>query len=465
MPTHRVAVLKRFGLPKDASPSLEELSSLSDVPRSILQEVYNRGIGAYKTQPTSVRLKGSFVKNVDAPMSAKLSKEQWAMARVYSFLNGNPKHDNDLRANLKGGAMDPFAEKEYPANYTERVLAVLKALSLNQGKKVKLVGSASQRSQLYAGDFDAHEDVRVRSLKDAAKRLQTSIKELRALPQVYIGDIKCGELGEFNPFRPSARVEGDNVIDFNIVESKRVVDYALEEKVVTPKDAKEAHALLDKATTPLGFLEARKEIRYYVLRWTPMEILEGARMLRDRVIRLEDAIGSGGLLKVDAVANIDNRFSEFSMISDVFVGGKRVTAPVRPLVQSLKEDILYYDKINPFKALKRFFALAKAEKRTELAKFLIPVMNSDLGRLYQIIGDCVTLLELLERPSPPTQTIRAQLDEMKSRFGSLYQLTDFLKEERDILGSVQRMLTAPLPSLPRRLESRVDTLQRKIKNA
>jgi hypothetical protein len=44
-----------------------------------------------------VRLKGSFEKGVDAPMSMKLSKEQWAMARVYSFLDGNPKHDNDLR--------------------------------------------------------------------------------------------------------------------------------------------------------------------------------------------------------------------------------------------------------------------------------------------------------------------------------------------------------------------------------
>ena len=25
------------------------------------------------------------------------------MARVYSYLDGNPKHDNDLRANKKGG--------------------------------------------------------------------------------------------------------------------------------------------------------------------------------------------------------------------------------------------------------------------------------------------------------------------------------------------------------------------------
>ncbi len=62
-----------------------------------LQQVYNRGIGAYKTQPLSVRMQGSFQKFVNAPMSMKLSKEQWAMARVYSFLDGSKKHDLDLR--------------------------------------------------------------------------------------------------------------------------------------------------------------------------------------------------------------------------------------------------------------------------------------------------------------------------------------------------------------------------------
>jgi hypothetical protein len=94
--THRERVLHRLGL-ENKPHSLSILSKASKVPKSILQEVYNRGIGAYKTNPTSVRLLGSFVKNVPAPMSFKLSKEQWAMARVYSFLDGNPKHDNDLR--------------------------------------------------------------------------------------------------------------------------------------------------------------------------------------------------------------------------------------------------------------------------------------------------------------------------------------------------------------------------------
>jgi hypothetical protein len=45
-------------------------------------------------------------------MSKKLSKENWGMARLYSFLDGNPKHDNDLRRNLKGaGSVGSFQEQ------------------------------------------------------------------------------------------------------------------------------------------------------------------------------------------------------------------------------------------------------------------------------------------------------------------------------------------------------------------
>jgi hypothetical protein len=94
--THRQQWLRKNKL-KDRSYSLLELSKISGTPLKILQEIYNRGIGAYSTQPSSVRMKGTFVKGVNAPMSMKLSKEQWAYARVYSWLNGSKKHDMDLR--------------------------------------------------------------------------------------------------------------------------------------------------------------------------------------------------------------------------------------------------------------------------------------------------------------------------------------------------------------------------------
>lgn len=95
--THRENFLKKVGLSKNESYSLKELSRISGKPLSVLQEVYDRGIGAYKTNPTSVRTLGTFKKGVNAPMSRKLSKEQWAFARVYSYLDNNPKHDTDLR--------------------------------------------------------------------------------------------------------------------------------------------------------------------------------------------------------------------------------------------------------------------------------------------------------------------------------------------------------------------------------
>lgn len=64
---------KKHGIPVDTGLSLTQIARLSGIPRAALQEVYNRGIGAYKTNPESVRPQ---VK----------SAEQWAFSRVYAFV-------------------------------------------------------------------------------------------------------------------------------------------------------------------------------------------------------------------------------------------------------------------------------------------------------------------------------------------------------------------------------------------
>lgn len=94
--THRENFLRKYGLP-DKPYSLSALSKISGVPLKILKEVEKRGYGAYRTQPLSVRMKGTFKKFVAAPMSMKLSPFQWARARVFSYLDNNPLHDADLR--------------------------------------------------------------------------------------------------------------------------------------------------------------------------------------------------------------------------------------------------------------------------------------------------------------------------------------------------------------------------------
>lgn len=93
MATNREEYLKRHNL--KGSKSLADLSKTSKVPLKIIREVYNRGVGAYKTNPSSVRN----TKGVKGGPGKKLSKEQWAYARVYSFLNkveGKRKLNHDL---------------------------------------------------------------------------------------------------------------------------------------------------------------------------------------------------------------------------------------------------------------------------------------------------------------------------------------------------------------------------------
>ena len=103
--TNKEEFNKRHNLPKDKSHSKSSISKISGISISILDDVYDRGIGAYKSNPQSVRTKGG-KKDPTAPMSAKMSKEQWAMARVYSFVNkveGKKKlnHDLDLAEKIK----------------------------------------------------------------------------------------------------------------------------------------------------------------------------------------------------------------------------------------------------------------------------------------------------------------------------------------------------------------------------
>tara|TARA_Y100000592_G_scaffold67358_1_gene104679 strand:+ start:117 stop:596 length:480 start_codon:yes stop_codon:yes gene_type:complete len=92
----------KFNGGQNVSNSKAQISKLSKIPISIINKVYDRGIGAYKTNLKSVRLKSDFSKNPDLRKgpSKRLSKEQWAIARVYAFvmkaLNKSEPQNQDL---------------------------------------------------------------------------------------------------------------------------------------------------------------------------------------------------------------------------------------------------------------------------------------------------------------------------------------------------------------------------------
>ncbi len=73
--SHKERFNKKHGQPKGTSNSIAKIASLSGISKKSAQDIYNKGIGAYKTNPSSIRPQ---VK----------SKEQWAMARLYSAVTG-----------------------------------------------------------------------------------------------------------------------------------------------------------------------------------------------------------------------------------------------------------------------------------------------------------------------------------------------------------------------------------------
>ena len=64
---------QKHGISPSESLSLSQIAKLSGMPKGALQEVFDKGVGAYHTNRGSVR------PSVSSP-------EQWAYGRVYSFV-------------------------------------------------------------------------------------------------------------------------------------------------------------------------------------------------------------------------------------------------------------------------------------------------------------------------------------------------------------------------------------------
>ena len=80
------------------------------------------------------------------------------------------------------------ATKEFPQNYPARVVEILKLMSFTG--KPKVIGSAALRSVQYIGDYDSDDY----NVKATPQKFKTIVRRVMHLPDVYIGDIKCGEM-------------------------------------------------------------------------------------------------------------------------------------------------------------------------------------------------------------------------------------------------------------------------------
>jgi len=76
--TYKQKFNKKYKQPLDKSNSISDISKLTGYKRSGLQTIYNKGVGAFKTNRGAVR------PSVKSP-------EQWGFSRLYAAVNKSSK--------------------------------------------------------------------------------------------------------------------------------------------------------------------------------------------------------------------------------------------------------------------------------------------------------------------------------------------------------------------------------------
>ena len=315
--------------------------------------------------------------------------------------------------------------KKSPANYPNDVFNIIDAMSFDGFYNVNVVGSNSQRDMLYSADYDCMEKVvREGSLIDVlntlASQFQDIIRRLQKMKLVFIGDIKCGEVEECDVLKAK--------------QPAKRLDELHSKGIITKEEYATGKSLLGKP-------EAEDYFKFHILRWTPADVLKGQLSYRGLTITLAQAMEIDAIFKLDVVGFVqDNRFTDFSIIYELFDGDKPINPTRSNIKADLSSDIRYYlTRGNAFKAVKRAYSLARLQGKTALQNKLRNILNSPLGALYQIVSDIDVIVNLLALPKVPIDKIRFEIDQFRGRLGFIYGLSSYEKAEPEYLANILRI--------------------------
>jgi len=333
--------------------------------------------------------------------------------------------------------MSVIVKKDYPSGYPSDASEVLRMMSFSNGKNVRIVGSMSLRSQIYAGDYDAIEVVDIIGTKqlvvrDLVKQFKQIVKELASLPNTYVGDIKSGSIEEW--------VIINDTYDYK--KSIEQLEKLHKEGIITPAEYRDGKKRINPSVSKLELLALRRDFRPNIIRWTPRDILLGFKILKDkRKFTLVEAFQTPTITKLDVVSWVqNNRFTDFSMIYQFRNNGRNINNITVDIETSIRENIFtLYHEGNYFKMAKRIFALAKYKEYIDVLEKLSPLFNGDVGRLYMVYGDIGTLESLFDiTDSIPYSKLNFEIDQFKGRLSNI-ALEKYIRHENELFSMIDKL--------------------------
>jgi hypothetical protein len=325
--------------------------------------------------------------------------------------------------------MDLLREKISPLNFPQQAIDIIKLLTVENGT-VELLGSQALSSQLYAADYDLFQKVAGHYKRDSVAlvqfvlRFQRVIEHLMAHSGCFIGDIKAGLIPQWRVVE--GEIRGGKVVGYDASTSRVRLRALVSAGVLSDEEYTRLRPLLIEKPTVAQWVKLRTAFRFEVIRWKPKDILRGHVVLRNgERYTLEEAFVVPAPIKIDVVALVGQRYTDFSCIYEFSNRGTVFNAvesdPLEDIQQSLAE---YVAEGNYFKAAKRAFSIAKMRGDYDILMKLHVILNSDLGALYSLSADIGTLLFLLENAGSAVSPyrIRAELAGFRVRLGTIYSV-------------------------------------------
>ena len=301
-------------------------------------------------------------------------------------------------------------ERDFPEQYSSDLLKILKGVSLGTPM---VVGSSADPRIMYSADYDLMEEVILR--RNSATTFQRKIKKIQKIGKIV--DTKIGEISEWNlltkPYIKNGTVKG-----YDQGKELEHLSSLWSKKIITHDEFMTAQTMLKPHLNSIEFLEARKELRFGILRWDLKEISQGYKELRDEsIIYLYDAFKTKGITKIDIVAWLKNKYVEVSNII-LWTNSKKYYANIPSLKKGLAENILEFEaEGNYVKVAKRMLSLAKQYKNHTDIEKLTEILNSPLGKLYLVTSDMEVLKEF---PAAVRKCKRKELNLLKDEFAKLF---------------------------------------------
>lgn len=330
----------------------------------------------------------------------------------------------------------------------EDIQKIIDSISIDKKQPTKIVGSFQYIIHEYPGDIDGIEEFTGccsinQSIRTIAKSIKTIALNVKNLKYSYLGDFKAGIDSRFYIETGDWILKDKHLelIKYDIKHIKNRLDMLYQSNLLSKQKYDYINSLVVYKPTFLQHKKIYDTIKdLYILRWSLNELLKGRKNLVDNmIISLEEALTKKTIVKIDLYSLVQNRFIEitnFYVLKSKTEDNRIVSLSVETqrwdYINKLKKDIIIYAQPSLKKLMKmskRLWLKAIADKNNELLIKLYPLFSSGIAKLYQVLSDIETMMNMIEKlKNPPYRIMIRSLQEIKMRISTIRG--DILSEKK-----------------------------------